>query len=175
MANSVFSLQIGHPIKALASACPGDGASHDTAHVGTCGRQVPADQPLMEAGLDSLGAVDLRNALSTQFLVDLPSTVTFDYPTVPALAAYVFTLLPQEPTQEDASNLDSPAQAHIDGAAIRSAPCLFTCISDHRLKAQPFFTGMTCCRSQPCVGVSGLKLQLRSPASWAPLCQRTSR
>ena len=89
-----------------------------------CCRQVPADQPLMEAGLDSLGAVDLRNALSAQFLVDLPSTVTFDYPTVPALAAFVSTLLPQQPTQEDDSISTSPAAAHVDDAAIRSAPSL---------------------------------------------------
>lgn len=89
-----------------------------------CCRQVPADQPLMEAGLDSLGAVDLRNALSAQFLVDLPSTVTFDYPTVPALAAFVSTILPQQPTQEDDSISTSPAAAHVDDAAIRSAPSL---------------------------------------------------
>lgn len=82
---------------------------------------MPPDQPLMEGGLDSLGAVDLRNALSAQFSVDLPSTVTFDYPTVPALAAFVSTLLPHQPTLEDDSISSSPAPAHTDEAAIRSA------------------------------------------------------
>ena len=57
--------------------------------------QVPPDQPLMEAGLDSLGAVDLRNALSTQLSVELPSTLTFDHPTLPALAAYIAGMLPE--------------------------------------------------------------------------------
>ena len=47
----------------------------------------------MEAGLDSLGAVDLRNALASQFSVDLPTTVTFDFPTVPALARFITSLL----------------------------------------------------------------------------------
>ena len=43
----------------------------------------------MEAGLDSLGAVELRNALSAHFSVELPATVTFDHPTPAALAAFL--------------------------------------------------------------------------------------
>ena len=46
------------------------------------GARVAADQPLMEAGLDSLGALDLCNAVSVRFSIDLPATATFDYPTV---------------------------------------------------------------------------------------------
>ncbi len=47
------------------------------------------DQPLMEAGLDSLGAVDLRNAVSSAFGVELPPTATLDYPTVDALTQFI--------------------------------------------------------------------------------------
>ena len=43
----------------------------------------------MDAGLDSLGAVELRNTLATRFAVDLPATLTFDYPTVRALSQYL--------------------------------------------------------------------------------------
>ena len=46
-------------------------------------------QPLMEAGLDSIGAVELRNAVSTKFGIELPATATFDYPSADALARYV--------------------------------------------------------------------------------------
>ena len=56
---------------------------------GLVGAPVPADQPLMEAGLDSIGAVELRNSVSASFGVDLPATVTFDYPTAAALAQYI--------------------------------------------------------------------------------------
>lgn len=39
--------------------------------------------------MDSLGAVELRNTLETQFSLDLPATLTFDYPTISALAGYL--------------------------------------------------------------------------------------
>ena len=43
----------------------------------------------VQAGLDSLGAVELRNAISAVFSVDVPATVAFDYPTVAALASHI--------------------------------------------------------------------------------------
>ena len=47
-------------------------------------------QPLMEAGLDSLGAVELQNALASRFnLQDLPATLTYDYTTIEALAGHI--------------------------------------------------------------------------------------
>ncbi len=59
-------------------------------------RKVADDQPLMEAGLDSLGALDLRNTLAAQLSVELPSTVALDYPTLPALARFITSLLATE-------------------------------------------------------------------------------
>ena len=40
------------------------------------------------------GAVELRNALSTKFGVELPPTVTLDYPSVAALASHLAAQLP---------------------------------------------------------------------------------
>ena len=49
-----------------------------------------SDRPLMEAGLDSLGAVELRNSLAASFtLPELPATLTYDYPTMSALADFM--------------------------------------------------------------------------------------
>ena len=53
------------------------------------GAEVTPEQPLMEAGLDSLAAVELRNELGSLFGVSMPATVTFDYPTVTALAGFI--------------------------------------------------------------------------------------
>ncbi len=49
-------------------------------------------QPLMEAGLDSLGAVELHNALGTKFGLELPATITLDFPSIAALAAHLASI-----------------------------------------------------------------------------------
>ena len=51
--------------------------------------QVAPDEPLMAAGLDSLGAVELRNALQDALGAKLPQTLVFDAPTPAAMAAAI--------------------------------------------------------------------------------------
>ena len=57
----------------------------------TAGSAVDADAPLMEAGVDSLGAVELRNQLQRAVgqSVALSSTLMFDHPTARSVAVHL--------------------------------------------------------------------------------------
>ena len=60
----------------------------------TAGSEIDADSPLMEAGLDSLGAVELRNLLdqATGAGAQLPNTLIFDHPTARGLDKFFQSL-----------------------------------------------------------------------------------
>ncbi len=71
------------------------------------GTSLEPSQPLMAAGLDSLGAVELRNSLESRFGITLPGTLVFDYPTVAALSGFIASRLqPAAATAEAAGPLD---------------------------------------------------------------------
>eukprot|EP00854_Cymbomonas_tetramitiformis_P021040 gene21040-25248_t len=53
------------------------------------GSGIGVNEPLMDAGLDSLGAVEFRKTIENDIGVDLPATVAFDYPSVATLAGAV--------------------------------------------------------------------------------------
>lgn len=62
------------------------------------GAEVAPDVPLMSAGLDSLGAVELRNGITAKFGISMPATVAFDYPTLQA-RIFIRNLAPELHTE----------------------------------------------------------------------------
>eukprot|EP00882_Tetradesmus_deserticola_P015622 GHRQ01016647.1.p1 GENE.GHRQ01016647.1~~GHRQ01016647.1.p1 ORF type:complete len:256 (+),score=113.32 GHRQ01016647.1:788-1555(+) len=56
--------------------------------------QVSPDEPLMAAGLDSLGSVELRNTLEGRLALLLPPTLVFDFPTAAAIAEFAAARMP---------------------------------------------------------------------------------
>jgi acyl carrier protein len=56
-------------------------------------RRVPTDQNLTTLGMDSLLAIQLSNRLKTSFSAAVPPTLTFQYPTIEAIADYLLETL----------------------------------------------------------------------------------
>jgi acyl carrier protein len=57
-------------------------------------RRLDERTPLGELGLDSLLAIELRNALGAALGQTLPATLLFDYPTIRALTEMLFNEVP---------------------------------------------------------------------------------
>src|SRR5581483_8816229 len=88
---------------------------------------VPADRPVLELGLDSLGAVELHNRLAAATGLDLPPTLLVDCPTPAALAERLAPALAGDaaPEPEPAGTLATLVrQAHARGALAEAVPVL---------------------------------------------------
>lgn len=73
------------------------------------GQRIGLDEPLMAGGLDSLGAVELQNAIAARFSTSMPATLAFDFPTLRALAPFV------------AAHAQLPQEGAASGTAVRQA------------------------------------------------------
>ena len=57
--------------------------------VGVLATEVVPDAPLMAAGIDSLGATELQQALCEELGTELPSTLLFDHPSLTAILGHL--------------------------------------------------------------------------------------
>jgi len=83
------------------------------------GANIAPDRPMKELGLDSLMAVELRNALARQTALDLSATLLFDYPTLALLTAHLAERLGLAPAPEGtggggAEDADGLSQADLE-------------------------------------------------------------
>jgi acyl carrier protein len=82
----------GRPAAAAAAAAAAPGISLagiapevSSAVAAVVGRQLEQESSLMESGLDSLGAVELRNSLAASFAMELPATLVSTSPPMASL------------------------------------------------------------------------------------------
>lgn len=57
------------------------------------GHSIHPQEPLMTAGLDSLGGMELRRALAESLGLDLPQTLLYDYQSIAAITAHLNSLV----------------------------------------------------------------------------------
>eukprot|EP00438_Fugacium_kawagutii_P009335 Skav234553 [mRNA] locus=scaffold2556:424893:430656:+ [translate_table: standard] len=85
------------------------------------------DTPLMEAGIDSLSAVEFRGKISQEFRsVRLPSTLMFDHPTLKATALYIaqqMTPQVEAPTESIGTTMVAPISAQNIALKVQGAAC----------------------------------------------------
>ena len=102
------------------------------------------DAPLMgSGGLDSLGAVELRNALEARLGLQLPGTLVFDYPTPAAITEFIAAQLVKEDAAQDDAALTAAATAGGGGALLPLTLAPAASPALHRAAASSAVVGIT--------------------------------
>jgi acyl carrier protein/NADP-dependent 3-hydroxy acid dehydrogenase YdfG len=89
---------------------------------------IAADRGFFDMGMDSLMAVDLRSRLERDLGMELPSTLTFNYPSVAALTDLIDAGLGAAPgaTREQPASTDTSLRARIEAASRADAEKMLT-------------------------------------------------
>ena len=97
------------------------------------GRALDPREPLMEAGLDSLAAVELRNGLSSALGLELPATFVFDFPTAAAMAQHCQSRLQPAELEAAPVSMQQPQQRLAAASAIVGVACKYPGSADGAL------------------------------------------
>ena len=65
------------------------------------GTEVPTNTPLMSVGLDSIGAVEFANAVSSELGMSFSAVMLFDHPTLESIGSYLAEESEQESSGRD--------------------------------------------------------------------------
>lgn len=88
--------QSGHITAVKSCECMFTKQRHAICHMHTIEYELLV-QPLMETGLDSLGVVEIQDMIASHFAVNIPTTFSFDYPTLASMAIQIASLLRSTP------------------------------------------------------------------------------
>ncbi|MEV5315450.1 beta-ketoacyl synthase N-terminal-like domain-containing protein, partial [Streptomyces sp. NPDC052610] len=103
----------------------GDDTYHTHAPHGPDREDAAAGDTFHALGLESAGAVELRNRLTRLLGVRLPVAVAFDHPSPRALAAHLHTLMYDEPTDPGAHDIRPTAASPGEPIAIIGMACRY--------------------------------------------------
>ena len=71
------------------------------------GHTIHPEEPLMTAGLDSRGGMELRRSLGESLGLDLPVTLLYDYQSISAITSYISELVDSQASEVlDSSEAD---------------------------------------------------------------------
>ena len=87
------------------------------------------DEPLLAAGLNSAGAVQVVRLLEEAFDISLPDTLALDYPSVAEVAAHVFSLLPNASATTTANLTQDTLPAALSAATVAATAAALTTAS----------------------------------------------
>ncbi len=73
------------------------------------GHSIHPEEPLMSAGLDSRGGMELRRALAETLGLDLPVTLLYDYQSILAIVTYINSLIEAQAQAHAADGVEAEA------------------------------------------------------------------